>query len=392
MITEEWSDSNGKYIRIEGDDSYHIADRILERGCIETLLPVQIERVNGRRDYVYETERYEKLGDYLESKPLSVDGWRQVISGILDITDELERFLLAGEHLVITCDTVFIGDKDTVRGIYVSEHRQNISAAIAGLIETAIKYPEYDREAAEYIYSIHDRLITGSKTKRQIRELIGTERNEEAGDQYQKDLSRTSEPKKKLYNMIKKNNKDSNAKSPRQNTDPDQNKKLLPLLLVAAGILIPTVLMVLGIFDSKLTGRRDYWMMTGAYVFFLTAAGYGARRLWQDSEPDIIFDMDEEINVCLIPTERGTPMMPVIYFPWHIGADEKRTDGHIEGKDISPIHASIQRESRSVYLIDEESGSGTYLNSTRIPPFEKKCLADGDKLSFGGISYIVEIT
>lgn len=107
MIKEQWSDSTGSYIRLSGDDKDRMSDRILTGNCVKGILPLDIEYVNGNREYVYETSGYKSISDMLEETPLSKEQWVSVISNIIMIGQELEEYLLDSEHMVITTDTLF---------------------------------------------------------------------------------------------------------------------------------------------------------------------------------------------------------------------------------------------------------------------------------------------
>ena len=106
----------------------------------------------------------------------------------------------------------------------------------------------------------------------------------------------------------------------------------------------------------------------------------------------MVWEEEEDLSVCLLPQISGLSAIPVGIFPWQVGRDERSVDSVIDREDIAPIHARFDRESSSVYVTDEESSSGTLLNRSRLTPWEKTRLKDGDIISFGATSYVVEIT
>ena len=167
---------------------------------------------------------------------------------------------------------------------------------------------------------------------------------------------------------------------------------LYPVLLIAVGVIIPVILMGMGIFTSQTTGRIDFTSLAAAFLFFGAAGGYGAWRLWPSKSRPVEWEEDEEPGVCLIPNRKGFRPVAVERFPWKLGRDERQCDAVIDEEEVSPLHACIRRESRAVLLVDQESEAGTYHNESRLTPWTPVRLKDGDRIAFGRVSYVVEIT
>ena len=179
MIKERWSDSTGSYIRLSGDDKERMCDSILSGKCVEGTLPLDIEYVNGSREYVYETSGDRVMSELLEDNPLSKEQWVKLLSDIVKIGCELEEYLLSMEHMLITPDTVFIRPNDMRVGcIFCAEHNSPMAEKLNRLCEQALKFPEYDRDQAEFLYRLHSATIGENITVNMIREFLTKEGGE----------------------------------------------------------------------------------------------------------------------------------------------------------------------------------------------------------------------
>ena len=404
MIKERWSDSTGSYIRLSGDDKERMCDSILSGKCVEGILPLDIEYVNGSREYVYETSGYRVMSELLEDNPLSKEQWVKLLSDIVKIGCELEEYLLSMEHMLITPDTVFIRPDDMRVGcIFCAEHNSSMAEKLNRLCEQALKFPEYDRDQAEFLYRLHSATIGENITVNMIREFL-TKEGGENEEKNKPENDESSQVGRFIYGTVEKartngkNKRIENEKSVSKNGKESEVKTgvkqsyAFSVGMVLAGILVPTICLYLGVFSSQVSGSINITKTVGAYAFFIIVSLYGAYRLLSKKDHVLVWEEEEDLSICLLPQSAGLSAMPVSILPWKIGRDERQVDAVIDREGISPIHAKIEKESASVFVTDEESKEGTLLNRNRLVPWEKTRIKDGDILSFGGTSYVVEIT
>ena len=162
---------------------------------------------------------------------------------------------------------------------------------------------------------------------------------------------------------------------------------LLPGMILAAGVTLPSVLWWMGMFQKPLSGEMDWVKLIAAVVFFLGVALYGVWKTMPSQEncgkKKIVFfhkEEEEQLNVCLIPQKGREEPIPIKEFPYWFG------------KSIGEIRAGIFQEKGTVLIMDEESREGTFHNDKRLLPWQKIPLQDGDLLSVEGREYVVEIT
>lgn len=95
--------------------------------------------------------------------------------------------------------------------------------------------------------------------------------------------------------------------------------------------------------------------------------------------------------MCLISCQGNIRSIPIAYYPFVLGAEEKKVDGIVVGAGIEKIHAQILCEGNEIFVLDEESQQGTYHNDERLVPWQKKRLQDGDILRLAQTEYVVEL-
>lgn len=61
----------------------------------------------------------------------------------------------------------------------------------------------------------------------------------------------------------------------------------------------------------------------------------------------------------------------------------------IADPSVSHLHAYFEREGEVMYLVDDQSRNGTWVNLARLPPHEKTSVHDEDVVTFGRVSYQV---
>jgi hypothetical protein len=72
-----------------------------------------------------------------------------------------------------------------------------------------------------------------------------------------------------------------------------------------------------------------------------------------------------------------------------VGRGKKENDYRLSGSQISRIHAHIYKRENGLYLKDEGSTNGTFVNSVRLSENEEKKLNRGDVVAFATEEFFV---
>lgn len=78
----------------------------------------------------------------------------------------------------------------------------------------------------------------------------------------------------------------------------------------------------------------------------------------------------------------------------YLGADSGAVDIYIDDDFVSRQHASIQLEGEQIYIVDEGSSNGVYVNGQRIPPRQRVPIVVHSKIKVGGttLEYLLRAT
>ncbi len=397
MYIENYSDGTGKYLRIKGDDTDRVSDRIITKGVIKGLLPVQIQWVDGMREYVYETTGYIGYDQYISEQSTKKEDIVRLYRQIYETVKNADEYLLDPAHLYLDPECIYIRQEDKKIGlIFVAEQEMSASECINLISEKTLSVIEdADGELCGMIYRMHR--FAGNNDvswkgflqflEKETTETIVNSENENAKNDpgsrnanSDVDVYQTKKPV-----MIKK------TLAPAYSRAKKDYLKPLPICISGIGIIVPFVLLKAGIFTDSLTGKTDVLTSVFAFVFFVAVAFYGAYRVADEKQDELVLDEEDELSVCLVPEKRGATVVPIKNFPFKLGKDKNKVDAMLMGDGISDVHAHLKKEGDKVFLTDDESAGGTFLNERRLAPWECVRLNDGDRVSFGTIGYVVEI-
>ena len=157
MYIENYSDGTGKYLRIKGDDTERVSDRIITKGVIKGLLPVQIQWVDGRREYVYETTGYIGYEQYVAEHSTKKEDIVKLYKQIYEAVRSTDEYLLDPAHLYLDPECIYIRQEDKKIGlIFAAEQEMSASESINLIAEKTLSVIEdADGEVCGMIYRMH---------------------------------------------------------------------------------------------------------------------------------------------------------------------------------------------------------------------------------------------
>lgn len=101
---------------------------------------------------------------------------------------------------------------------------------------------------------------------------------------------------------------------------------------------------------------------------------------------------DNEVS-CLVPLTNGL-LEPIKISDYNekivIGRGKKQTDYRIATNQISRVHACIFIDKKGIWIQDENSTNGTFVNSVRLTALENRQLRQGDIIAFANEEFFVK--
>lgn len=373
MERELVQEGMSQYLKLPGSGEETIGDRMFSYQNIPGFLPVELTWVNGQKQYVYDISGKVPLESYLSDAGVGVDEMRHILSQILSLPEQLGKFLLDRNGAVIEANDLYVDPRSKeLYAVYNPDTPHHGMTAIARLLEFIMgKMNQHNQDLVFFVYGLH-RLALEEGTTCQILKMY-MEKYQGRETKQQQELPIPDSPGRIPCprGKTKKNTKTKNTEGIRS----QWQGYALPVLFLCAGTVIPVVLWCCGWFALPLSGGTDWTMTAGAAAFFLGVAGYGAWKTWPEKrDKEVWVEREKRKSVCLIPCRGREEPVPISYFPYVLG------------------NTQIVQEGTTVYVIDEESDSGTFYNDERLVPWQKTALKDGDLLRFGQGEYVVEIT
>jgi pSer/pThr/pTyr-binding forkhead associated (FHA) protein len=91
----------------------------------------------------------------------------------------------------------------------------------------------------------------------------------------------------------------------------------------------------------------------------------------------LLKSVDESIDTSVSVTE----------FPFFIGKLRENVDYCLQKSVVSRYHAKITKEEDKYYITDLNSTNGTYVNETKLNPYENKELKQGDRVDLADLTF-----
>lgn len=116
------------------------------------------------------------------------------------------------------------------------------------------------------------------------------------------------------------------------------------------------------------------------------------RLVGYDEDQTVVLDQhhSQTVYLNLIPEDWQREEIKIRKSPFFIGKNGEKADAVICEGDISRLHAKIVVEDEGVFVIDQESTNGTYVNGKRLVPWERRKVLADDRIAFSSVYYRVE--
>lgn len=403
----EWEivqEGGGNFLKTVCEGAENFADGIFFYQKVPGFLSFETRLINGKKESFYDITGKVSLAEYLREGRFRLAEIKNIFQQLLDMEEMLEQYLLEGTGLIIHEDFLYL-ERNSGRlwGIYQEGKTRGDMAALGTLLEYIMDYMEQtDRELVFFIYGMHKLTRGPVCTRRDVAAYLA---DKEKGASLHRQKEVPISPYGQKSESLPVGDGKFGGRKPGDSISGDHvsrsNRQVsLPAVtLLILGMAIPIILWRAGIFTLPLSGGMDWRKCLAATAFFLVIFGYGAWRVIEfqkrkaRNSADVILSEEKCIwQLCLIPGKSGEELMPIGHYPFVLGSDELRADGVLSGQDVSGSHLQIAEEGGDIYAIDQESFGGTLRNGSRMVPWQKEKLKDGDILVIGSHEFVVELT
>ena len=162
------------YLEIEAETGEDYEYQMLLVNQIDTILPVNIITVNEKRQLIYSASGYKTLESCLEKMVINGEQILRVVECILDGVDEVRRYLLAPNNLVLTPDCLFVEPDYSRAGlIYVPGYSRDIILQLRELMEILLgRIDSSDMQSVMLAWKLHTLIKEEHFSLREIRKIM----------------------------------------------------------------------------------------------------------------------------------------------------------------------------------------------------------------------------
>lgn len=346
VITEQ-----GQPLNLDGQ----LAEKMISRQNIPGLLSWVTMPCEGDITFWYNITGFQSLEDYLQKQTLGEAVLKHIISALMTLQEELPRYYLKGEHLLLSLEQIFLDNSsEQVYFCYEPLWIKEPFEALKELMEVLLPVINHkDSEAVALGYGLYEKALVKnanvwnyllersaipkeSAQPRQV-ELLQIEMEESEPETDRKPL------RFDLKEIIKEKGSTLWSRFHKKKLPKEEPIYLFEPQEEPICVQNPTVFLGAG---ECVQGQFVYQGAGGACSFAVTADSF------------------------------------------LIGGNNDAADISIDSPGISRNHARVTKEEENYYLEDLNSRNGTYLNGTLLKYKQKEKLSMGDHVCFAREEFV----
>lgn len=412
-IVQEFS---GRYLKIYlEEDPGSFGTEMLSYNEVEGVLGAEIHHVDDTDWFLYSVHDWISLSELFEKNRLTAGQLSALLEQLERIVKRCQEYFLNEKNLLLLCDYMFYDEKGKVLKIaYLDGYEKEVADGLSKLLERFMDSMNHsDKELVFLVYGLHR--ITRDKhfTLGKLIDFLGEhkESDREQKSQYHEQEQKERTPVQPLPEC-------SPSSQPPQRQQPEKSviKYAKAAGFIVAGILLFVLVLKTGMLDQPLSGEVDLKKAAVLAVVLFGVEGYflekklGSKEDKSTVQKEGLEDKtmllvstysDETVvlesapntkwYVNLVPKDWQRREIKIRKSPFFIGKDATKVDGIISEGDVSRIHAKIVADEDGVFLVDQESTNGTFVNGTRVVPWERRQIENGDMIGFSSIYYKAEL-
>lgn len=341
---------------------------LLNNTSVEGIVGPAELSVDEEVRYTFSFGEKDTLEEYLKKEKLDENKVLRLYEQFLDRMQLAEEYFLVPENLILCSQYVFVNSEKELYIAYLDGYAADVADELAKVTEEIMQVMDHScRSLTFLVYGIHKICRDEHFTLNKLEQYLAQYHYEETRKEY-------VPPQPPEDKQMQK-----------QKTYKGTGKKREWFI---AGIVITAIAWYMGWLNAVFAIRvwQD-WCKVGvmlcviAVLWALSKGSGKKKRVLQYHETA------EEVTFCLKPVGVQDKPLNIDHSPYYIGNDERHVEGVIFQKDVSEVHVKIIIEEKDVFIIDQESEKGTFVNEQRLIPWECHRLADGDIVDISSHRY-----
>lgn len=418
----------GRFVRIKvEEDSGHFGTEMLKYNDVEGIIGAQIHNVDSEPRFMYPVGDMISVSELFEKKVFTSQELLRLIRQVIDILNRCADYFLEERNLLLRSDHMFYDEeKKELKVIYLDGFDSDVADGISKLLENFMDtMNHHDRELVFLVYGMHRITRDNHFNLKKLLDFITESRQEETAQEWetQKQVVQRQAERKQIVEKGRLDNEEAISEVSENSREEWIKNRGKCLLFLVAGIFVAAVVIKLGLLAKPVTGEIDTKKVVVFVLALVMAEGYllgkeraGGKKKKKDLKknrgPKGTTDVDKTVMLAaadsdetvvlekrshamwylnLVPDDWQREEIKVRNSPFFIGKNPAKADGIIGDGEISRIHAKIVMEEEGVFLIDQDSTNGTFLNEKQLIPWERCRIKNGDMIGISSIYYKAEL-
>lgn len=364
-----------------------LAEKMMERQQIAGLLKWVSMEHGGDMTFWYQITGLQSLADWLRHHPLNFALFGHLLSGLLALQEELPRFYLKCEHLILQTEQIFLDSSGRqVSFCYEPLWQKEPQEALRELMEQLLPLIDHeDKDAVRIGYGLYEKCQEpNADIWRYVLEQSGDRQSpqpERVKAEREPAAKQEAEQKAQTGTCMTEECVPAEEKAPHPHagghlrskaadTFPRHMLEKLPVVSVRAW------------FESIRKKKKE----EGAEAAYLFEP---EEEPVESAHPTVFLGETGHAEGRLVYQGAGAEESFVIEGDsFLVGGRNDQADARLHASGVSRNHARITREEQSYYIEDLNSRNGTYVNG-RLLPYKQKCqVKPGDRLRFAREEYV----
>lgn len=411
-------------------DSNSFEERMITENQIRGFIPCTLRTNDGKAQFVYDITSKQSYQMLFEEKELKGNEIRKLISGIINVRNELSEYLLSDENLILDPKYLY-ADPETKTPLFVFypyyNHELKESLLQLGMFILERTNHE-DDDAVSLAYGFYKYVVNENYAFEKLLYKSGAQTELEYEDFTIENIYKENTHKEKPIETGIKNGELKTAEEidmegyQFSNSGTCESESIeKTILLICTSILIILIIVVIIIkyyrLDSLLFVSNRKLMglicllaavaISAPLILLINKKGEKNRRLRYESISKEIAETEnkkkkrllsntnsygkteeiietDSVKHRLVCYEEDILEILIDKLPYTIGKSREDVDKSLDFRQISRIHAKIFDKSGDTYIMDCNSTNGTSVNGRILAANESVKLHENDEISLGG--------
>ncbi len=406
----------GRILQIdELEETGRFGSEMLKYNVVGGILGAELQVVDHEVRCLYQVRDRITLSEFFGRGDMNVPQLVDLLEQLVQILTRCQEYFLDEKNLLLQCDSMFWDEKQQQLLIpYLDGYDKKVNEGISRLLEKFMDTMNHqDKDLAFLVYGLHSLSRDSHFDLNKLSDFLDDNRKKKVPQNCGAKKERKVLPSEEAdrFRVLPRQEEKSGQKPGRPwekwtvfavvevficiimyRAEIIQDPVSGGLDLRRGGILAVVLLAALYYYKNKgSTGHKQ----TGKTV---EKAGKEAKDntiqlVSTCSDETIVLEQMEEQGwmINLIPQDWHRPEIKIRKSPFFIGKDVAKADEIIGEGEVSRIHVKVVADAQGVFMIDQESTNGTFVNGRQLAPWERCQLKDGDMIGISSIYYKVEL-